>query len=112
MAKKKAAPGKAGTDQGKVRTRWLDVASDSPLIGQYAERLGSLLEAMADGRIDESELKVQEDRVSAIMKTVEPKLDDALHAEVTELLCELWAFSIMSTLHQLMAAQPTTKFRG
>jgi hypothetical protein len=105
MAKKKAA-------KGNGRTAWLDPGSDAPLIGQYAERLGSFLEAMADGHIDASELKAQQDRVAALMKTVEPKLDDALHAEVTQLLCELSAYNIMHTLHQLMAAQPKTKFRG
>jgi hypothetical protein len=105
MAKKKAA-------KGSARTEWLDPSSDVPLIGQYAQRLGSFLEAMADGRVDESELKAQQDRVAAVMKTVEPKLDDALHQEVTQLLCELSAYNIMHTLHNLMAAQPQTKFRG
>ena len=105
MAKKKAA-------QGNGRTEWLDPSSETPLIGQYVERLGSFLEAMADGRIEESELKAQQDRVVAIMKTVEPKLDDALHHEVTQLLCELSAYNIMHTVHQLVAAQPRTKFRG
>jgi hypothetical protein len=46
------------------------------------------------------------------MKAVEPKLDDALHEEVTRLLCELSAYDIMRTVHQLMAAQAQTKFRG
>jgi hypothetical protein len=46
------------------------------------------------------------------MKAVEPKLDDALHEEVTHLLCELSAYNIMHTLHQLIQAQPKTKFRG
>src|SRR5262249_45695514 len=105
MAKKKAA-------KSSGRTEWLDPSSDAPLIGEYAERLGSFLEAMADGRIDESELKAQQDRLAAIMKTVEPKLDDALHKEVTHLLCELWAYNLMHTVHQLMTAQPKTKFRG
>lgn len=105
MAKKKAA-------KGNGRTAWLDPSSDAPLIGQYAERLGSFLEAMADGRIDESELKAQQDRVAAIMKAVEPKLDDALHEEVTRLLCELSAYNIMHTVHQLVTAQPKTRFRG
>jgi hypothetical protein len=105
MAKKKAT-------KGNGRTEWLDPSSNAPMIGQYAERLGSFLEAMADGRIDESELKAQQDRVAAIMKTLEPKLDDALHEEVTQLLCELSAYNIMHTVHQFMAAQPQTKFRG
>jgi hypothetical protein len=95
-----------------TRTDWLDATSEAPLIGQYAERLGTFLEAMADGRIEPQELKAQEARVTALMKSVEPKLDDTLHEEVTHLLCELSAYNIMHTLHQLMESSPKTKFRG
>jgi hypothetical protein len=94
------------------RTDWLDDSAERPLIGQYVERLASFLDAMADGRIEAHELKAQEARVVDLMKTVEPQLDDALHEEVTHLLCELSAYNIMHTLHNLMAAQPKTKFRG
>ncbi|MGP0066621.1 MAG: hypothetical protein ACLQGP_23905 [Isosphaeraceae bacterium] len=105
MSKKKETAGKARTD-------WLDATTDSPLIGQYAERLGTFLEAMADGRIDDQELKDQEARVVALMKAVEPDLDDELHEKMTHLLCELSAYNIMNTMHQLMEATPRTKFRG
>jgi len=98
--------------KGDGRTDWLDESSETPLIGQYVERLGSFLDAMADGRIEPHELKAQQDRVTALMKAVEPKLDDALHEEVTHLLCELSAYNIMHTLHQLVEAQPKTRFRG
>ena len=37
---------------------------------------GTFLDAMADGKIDASELKAQEDRVVALMKTIEPELSD------------------------------------
>ena len=46
------------------------------------------------------------------MKTVEPELDDKLHEQVTHLLCELSAYNIMHTLHQLMEHSAKTKFRG
>ena len=97
---------------GDGRTAWLDATSDTPLIDQYVQRLGSFLDAMADGRIEAHELKSQEDRVVALMKAIEPKLDGALHEEVTHLLCELSAYNIMHTMHQLMEARPKTKFRG
>jgi hypothetical protein len=90
----------------------MDETTDAPLIGQYAERLGTFLEAMADGKIEPHELKAQEARVTALMKSVEPKLDDTLHEEVTHLLCELSAYNIMNTLHQLIQSAPRTKFRG
>jgi hypothetical protein len=95
-----------------TRTEWLDDKTHAPLIGQYAERLGTFIEAMADGRIEAHELKAQEARVTALMKSVEPKLDDTLHEEVTHLLCELSAYNIMHTLHNLVESAPRTKFRG
>jgi hypothetical protein len=95
-----------------ARTDWLDESTHTPLIGQYAERLGTFLEAMADGRIEPHELKAQEARVAALLKSVEPKLDDTLHEEVTHLLCELSAYNIMHTIHKLMESAPKTKFRG
>ena len=39
------------------RTHWLDEKTDTPLIDEYVKKLGSFLEAMADGKIDASELK-------------------------------------------------------
>ena len=98
--------------KGTSRTHWLDEKTETPLIDQYVQRLGSFLDAMADGRIDASELKTQEARVVALMKTVEPELDDELHEQVTHLLCELSAYNIMHTIHQLVEEQPKTKFRG
>jgi hypothetical protein len=95
-----------------TRTDWLDPKTETPLIGEYAERLGTFMEAMADGRIDLQELKTQEARVTALMKSVEPKLDDAMHEEMTRLLCELSAYNIMHTLHQLVESAPKSKFRG
>jgi hypothetical protein len=94
------------------RTHWLDEATDTPLIGRYVERLNTFLEAMADGRIEPHELKAQEDRVVSLMKVIEPQLRDELHEQVTHLLCELSAYNIMNTLHQLMEERPKTKFRG
>jgi hypothetical protein len=97
---------------GSTRTHWLDEKTETPVIDQYVQRLGSFMDAMADGRIDASELKTQEARVAALMKTVEPMLDDNVHEQVTHLLCELSAYNIMHTLHKLMENQPKTRFRG
>jgi len=98
--------------KGKGRTAWLDEKTEAPLIDQYVQRLGSFMDAMADGRIDANELKTQEERVVALMKTLEPELSDELHEQVTHLLCELSAYNIMHTIHQLVGARPKTKFRG
>jgi hypothetical protein len=98
--------------KGIDRTHWLDETTETPLIDEYVQRLGSFLDAMADGRIEPHELKAQEARVVALMKTIEPELSDELHEQVTHLLCELSAYNIMHTIHQVMEARPKTKFRG
>jgi hypothetical protein len=93
------------------RSGWLDEAAN-PQIQAYTEKLGTYLEAMADGMVDKHELKDQEKRVVALMKKIEPELNDELHEEVTKLLCELTAYNIMHTVHDLAEARPKAKFRG
>ena len=94
------------------RKSWLDDDMQSTMIDDYTRQLGSFVNAIADGRIDDRELAAQEKRVVEIIKRVEPKLDDALHGEVTKLLCELSAYSTMQTLHGMSQGRPKTKFRG
>jgi len=94
------------------RVDWLDNKSETPVIQEHVERLSSFMEAMADGKITDEELKDQETRLVALMKKVEPELNDQLHSDVTQLLCELSAYNIMHTLYGLMQAAPKTKFRG
>jgi hypothetical protein len=95
-----------------ARKSWLDEDNQTVRVDDYAQQLGTFIDAMADGRIDDDELSAQEQRVATLMKEVEPLLDDRSHARVTELLCELSAFSAMQTLHSLFEAQPKSKFRG
>jgi len=95
-----------------TRTEWLDEQTQSPIIDQHARKLTTFLEALADGQIDDQEIKAQELRVSNLLKEIEPQLDDALHAKVTELLCELTAYDLMQMLRQMQQTRPATKFRG
>ena len=95
-----------------ARQSWLDEASGAPMIDQYARQLNTFLTAVADGRVDDSELKAQEGRVAALMREIEPKLDDALHAQVTKLLCELAAYDVMQMIHGVTAGRPKSKFKG
>jgi hypothetical protein len=94
------------------RQSWLNETTQSPLIQEYAQQLTTFVAAMADGTIDSSELGEQETRLRTLMQEVEPKLDDALHASVTRLLCELTAYNIMQTLSSLQEARPKSAFRG
>lgn len=95
-----------------ARQSWLDEASGAPVIDQYARQLSTFLEAVADGKVDDRELKAQEGRVAALMREIEPKLDDAMHEKVTKLLCELAAYDVMQVIHGVTAQRPKTKFKG
>ena len=81
-------------------------------IEDQARRLTSFMEALADGIVSQDELAAQEERVVRIMRSIEPKLDDALHAEVSELLCELTAYDIMKLLCSMQEARTKTVFKG
>jgi hypothetical protein len=94
------------------RTSWFDDKSQTPQIDQYARNLSPFIDALSDGRIDEDELKAQETRLTALMKEVEPMLDDTLHAKVTQLLCELTAYDLMQALYQVQQSRQKTVFRG
>lgn len=98
-----------------ARKSWLDEDSGTTLIDDYARKLDGFVGALADGRIDDHEVADQEKRVVALMKEIEPTLDDKTHERVTQLLCELTAFNIMQLLNEIQEARiaaSTTKFRG
>jgi len=84
-----------------ARRSWLDEQTEEPLIAEYAQRLETFTDALADGIIESQELEAQEQRLVELMKEVEPELSDELHEKVTRLLCELSAYDIMMTLHSL-----------
>jgi hypothetical protein len=115
MAKKKtgsAAPAKVAKATKAARVKWFDAKSHAPLIETYTRRLDSFLQTMADGIVEDRELEQQEERLIGLMKEVEPLLDDAQHAKVTQLLCELTAYDIMQMVNGLQKARPKTTFRG
>lgn len=107
VARRAAAPARS-----KRKSSWLDEQSHKPTIERYARQLRSFMKAMEDGRIDQSELDEQEQRLVGLMQEIEPQLDDALHARVTELLCELTAYDLMQTLHSINASRPKPVFQG
>jgi phage tail tape-measure protein len=98
--------------QMTTKQSWLDDKAQTPQIDSYVQKLGTFVDAMADGRIDDKELTAQEQRLVTLMKEVEPALSEAQHAQVTKLLCELTAYNVMQTLNSLQSTRPKTKFRG
>ena len=94
------------------KTPWFDDARDAPMLAEYARKLDSFLDAVADGRIDSKELDAQEKRVVDLMKQVDPLLSPEAHELVTQLLCEVTAYDLMNAMHMAGKARPKTKFRG
>lgn len=80
---------------------WLDEESNKPLIEKHARKLGTFVEALADGKVDEAEVQAQEKRLVKAMRDVESDLNPAQHAKVTRLLCELTAYDLMNILHAM-----------
>ena len=88
-----------------ARQSWLDEETNEVKIDDYAQKLTSFLDAMADGRVDEAEVASHEESLATLMKEIEPTLDDETHAKITRLLCETSAFSIMQFVHQMQQAR-------
>jgi hypothetical protein len=83
-----------------ARTSWLD-ADNHPDIDAHVQQLDHFAKAIADGVIDKDELAAQEKNLIAAMKAVEPSLSDEQHAQVTKLLAELAAYTVMELLHTM-----------
>jgi hypothetical protein len=91
---------------------WFDGNRHTSLIAEKAQQAKSFLAAIADGRIDASEVAAQENRLVALMAEIEPKLSPELHAKVTDLLCELTVYDFMQAMVSLEQSRPKTAFRG
>ena len=94
------------------KTPWFDDLSDTPLIAEYARKLDSFLDAIADSVVETKELAEQEKRVVALMKEIEPLLSPEAHEKVTRLLCEVTAYDLIHALHMAGHARPRATFRG
>ena len=104
--------GKSKTATPPARGQWFDEASQAPMIEQYARKLESFVNTMADGIVEPRELQEQETRIVALMKDIEPQLNDELHGKVTQLLCELVAYDLMQIVFTMQQGRPKTVFRG
>lgn len=112
-AKPKAKPAaKAAPKPSIPRAKWFDDASSLPLIEEQARRLTTFMAALADGKVEAHEVQEQEQRLVTAMKEAEAVLDDAGHAKVTQLLCELTAYDLMNMLYAMEQARPKTTFQG
>ena len=95
-----------------AQSQWFDSQTKLPMLEEKAKRLDSFLAAVADGVIDDSELKSQEERLGKLMQEIEPQLQPGLHEKVTELLCELTAYNMMQVMHTMQSSRPQTAWRA
>jgi hypothetical protein len=95
-----------------AKTPWFDDKTEAPLLAEYARKLDSFCDAVADGRVTTGELDEQEKRLVALMKEIEPLLSAEAHEKVTQLLCEVTAYDLMQTMHLAGKSRPKTTFRG
>lgn len=95
-----------------AKTPWFDDKTEAPLLAEYARKLDSFCDAVADGRVTTGELEEQEKRLVGIMKQLEPLLSPEAHEKVTQLLCEVTAYDLMQAMHLAGKSRPKTVFRG
>jgi hypothetical protein len=94
-----------------ARTSWFDDKAEHPAIQDQLTKLESFTSALADGVVSTDELKGQEQRLMAAMRSLESNLSDELHAKVTTVLVELTAYDVMRLLHELQAERARLAFR-
>lgn len=88
-----------------ARINWLDEETNLPALDAQVQRLGHFTRSMADGVIDSEELATQAANVASAMKEVQEELNDDQHARVTNLLLQLTAYNVMTTLAELAASR-------
>jgi hypothetical protein len=95
-----------------AKTPWFDDKTEAPLLAEYARKLDSFCDAVADGKVTSPELADQEKRLVSLMKELEPLLSDEAHGKVTQLLCEVTSYGLMQAMHLAGKSRPSTVFRG
>ena len=93
-----------------MKTSWFDDKAEHPILQERATKLESFTSALADGVVTKQELSGQEQRLLAAMKSVDPQLNDDLHAKVTTLLVELTAYNVMRLLRELQTERARIAF--
>jgi hypothetical protein len=71
------------------RTSWFDTETNELEFSKYIEQMTSWQEALADGIVTPEEVRQQTVRVANLLRQLEPKLSDELHAELTTIFYEI-----------------------
>jgi len=84
-----------------ARESWFDVKSNELKFATYVDKMDSWQKALADGMVQPEELQAQMERVTAMLRALEPKLSDEVHEELTNVLYELAVFYGMQRMAEL-----------
>jgi hypothetical protein len=87
------------------RTGWFDSESNELKFSEYLEKMESWQKALADGVVQPDEVRGQAEKVSEMLRTLEPKLSDELHEELTQILYEWAVLQAMDRLVELTEAE-------
>ena len=87
-----------------ARASWID-DDNHPDLDAHVSQLEHFSNALADGVISSDELTKQEGNLMAAMRAVESSLSDEQHAQVTKLLAEVAAYTVMQMMHDLAQAK-------
>jgi hypothetical protein len=90
-----------------VRKSWFD-PDNSLSFQRYYRQMESWQRALADGRVQPSEVEAQAQRVAALLRELEPTLSDEQHARVTDILGELAVLQAMQASVAQVQAQVRT----
>ena len=84
-----------------AREPWFDSESSELMFSRYVERMESWQSALADGVVQPEEVRQQSQRVTDMLRALEPRLSDELHEKVTRVLYELSVLYGMEALAEM-----------
>ena len=73
-----------------ARDGWFDGKGYELFQNIYEQRKKEIQEYWADGKIDENEINMQKQKIIDALTKIEPKLDDDIHAALTQIFID-WA---------------------
>ena len=84
-----------------ARSSWFDPQTHQAGFGEWVEQMDSWQQALAYGTVDADELQAQAQRVTDLLRALEPELSDALHEKLTVVFRELAVLYGMQRLAEI-----------
>ncbi|BAC92003.1 hypothetical protein [Gloeobacter violaceus] len=107
-----SAPAEAAAP-AELPDTWFNEETNEIYSVQFFQRMESWQRAIADGRIDQEEIQIQGERVTDLLKRLEPTLSDEAHAKLTQVFREMavlqgmQSFVLVQQMGSVSASSPT-----